>query len=141
MILVIPLQKNESVKSLEAKKLVNKIQKGIIENGIDAESVAADLRVLRPFALEEQDPLVTKVIRLTYEHIEANGTFNVPMPEEQEELEEGEEPAEKAPVDDSPEAKVESLQFLLDLLANSEKKINRPDISAYKFGLLDYAEA
>ncbi len=127
------------MKSLEAKKLINKIQQGIIKNGINAEEIAADLRVLRPYALEEEDPLVVKVIRMAYEHLDANGTFEIEQPEE--ELEEDEEPLEKVEADDSIDTKVESLDFFLSLLANSESKINRPDITAYKFAFMAFAEA
>ncbi|MCB0501187.1 MAG: hypothetical protein KDD32_00780 [Bacteroidetes bacterium] len=126
------------MESLEAKKLINKIQKGLLKNGIDAEAVAADLRTLRPYALEEKDPLVTKVIRMAYEHIEATGTFDIDMPEE--ELDEDDEAVEKEEADDSVDTRVESLDFFLSLLANSENKINRPDISAYKFAFMAYAE-
>lgn len=126
------------MESLEAKKLINKIQKGLLKNGIDAETVAADLRTLRPYALEEKDPLVTKVIRMAYEHIEATGTFDIDMPEE--ELDEDEEAVEKEEADDSVDTRIESLDFFLSLLANSENKINRPDISAYKFAFMAYAE-
>lgn len=126
------------MESLEAKKLINKIQKGLLKNGIDAEAIAADLRTLRPYALEEKDPLVTKVIRMAYEHIEATGTFDIDMPEE--ELDEDDEAVEKEEADDSVDTRVESLDFFLSLLANSENKINRPDISAYKFAFMAYAE-
>lgn len=126
------------MESLEAKKLINKIQKGLIKNGIDAEAIVADLKTLRPYALEEKDPLVTKVIRMAYEHIEATGTFDIEQPEE--ELDEEDEEIEKEEVDESVDTKLESLDFFLSLLANSEHKINRPDITAYKFAFIAYAE-
>jgi len=127
------------VKSLESKKLVANIQKDLAKNGIVVDQIIADLKVLRPYANSEteKDPLVHKTIRLVCEHLEANGTFNIPIPEEDEE---GNNIA-VAPEDEDDSWKTESLNFFLSLIANSESKVNRPDITAYKFSLLAYAEA
>jgi hypothetical protein len=127
------------VKSLESKKLVANIQKDLAKNGIEVDKIVADLKVLRPYANSEteKDPLVHKTIRLVCEHLEANGTFNIPIPEEDEE---GNNIA-VAPDDEDDSWQAESLNFFLSLIANSESKVNRPDITAYKFSLLAYAEA
>lgn len=128
------------MKSLESKKLVAQIQKDLAKNGIEVEKIISDLKELRPYANSEteKDPLVHKTIRLVCEHLEANGTFNIPIPEEDED---GNNIA-VAPDDEEDDSwRAESLAFFLSLIANSESKVNRPDITAYKFSLLAYAEA
>mgnify|MGYP005667715877 CR=1 FL=1 len=128
------------MKSLEAKKLIAQLQKEISTNGIQVEKIVEELKKIRPYANSEieKDPLVHKTIRLTFEHLLENGTYNIPIPEEDEE---GNNIA-VAPTDaENDDWKIESLNFFLSLISNSEKKVNRPDISAYKFSLLDYAEA
>ena len=75
------------MRSSEGLALIEKMKGDLAKSGIVAESLVEDLKKLRPFAIEEEDPSLTKVIRLTYEHLEANGSFNIPIPEEKEEEE------------------------------------------------------
>ena len=60
----------------EANKLIDKLLKAIDKNGVN-EKLTADLKKLREWALKEEDPLVTKVIRLSYEYIEENECFDI----------------------------------------------------------------
>ena len=54
------------MESLEGNKLIVKLQKDLAKNGVKKlDAIVKDLKDLRPFALEEQDPTLTKVIRLT----------------------------------------------------------------------------
>jgi len=81
---------------------------------------------LREHALKEQDPLVTKVLRLTYEFIGENGAFDVQA--QYDEDEEGNEyPIE---IDDK-----ENLLYLLNLLKNADHKINREEIKDFRTAL------
>lgn len=59
--------------------LIDKILSNLDETGINTEQLIDDIKALRAFALEAQIPLVVKVLRLTYEHIEANNSFLIPM--------------------------------------------------------------
>lgn len=128
------------MKSLEAKKLIVELQKEIAKNGIQVEKIVEELKKIRPHANSEieKDPLVHKTIRLTFEHLEANGTYNIPIPEEDEE---GNNIAVVPTDEEGDDWRVESLDFFLSLIANSENKVNRPDITAYKFSYLASAEA
>ena len=104
-------------------------------NGIITNTAVKDLKALRPYAIEEEKPLLAKIIRLTFEHIEEYETFAIDIPEEEpiegheEELEQGEssEPAE-------------SLLYLLNLIAEPDNKSNRLDLRAYADALKEYEE-
>lgn len=107
-------------KKLEA--IIKKVEKG----GVKASGLIDDLKELRELALKEQDPLVTKVLRLTYEFLTENDGFDVQA--QYDEDEEGNEyPME---VEEN-----ENLLYLLNLLENAEHKINREEIKDYRTAL------
>lgn len=105
-----------------------------MRNGLINNTIVNDLKDLRPFAVEEEDPLLAKVIRLTYEHIESYQTFDIPIPED-EPLDENEEVS--ASPDFSPE---ESLDYLLSLMSDTSIKNNEMDLREYSIALEEYAE-
>ena len=93
------------------------------KNGAAAPKLIEDLKEPRVIALEEGDPLVVKILRLTYEFIEDKKCFNVQA--QYEEDEEGNEyPLE---IEDK-----ENLLYLLSLLKDAEHKINREEIKDYR---------
>ncbi|NCP46294.1 MAG: hypothetical protein GW818_07740, partial [Flavobacteriales bacterium] len=57
------------MQTTEGNKLIEKIQKEISKSGISQNKLIEQLRELREIALKEEDPTLTKVIRLTYEHL------------------------------------------------------------------------
>lgn len=118
------------MESLEAKKLITKIQKEIVEKGATDASVVSSLKDLRPYAIEEKDPTVTKVIRLTYEHIEEFEGFHIGMPVDEEDL-----PAEGV---DGLDGQSDSLYYLVSLLTNSANATNREEIFVYRDALKAY---
>lgn len=125
----------------KAQKLLNKIQRDLMRNGIVTNTIVEDLKELRPYAVDEQNPLLAKVIRLTYEHIETYNTFDIPIPEDepidpQEEAVEGFEDQEE---EDELEPK-ESLDYLLSLMAESKNKLNALELREYSNSLSAYAE-
>jgi len=109
-----------------ANKKLEAIIKKVEKDGVNASGLIDDLKELRELALKEQDPLVTKVLRLTYEFLTENGGFDVQA--QYDEDEEGNEyPME---VEDN-----ENLLYLLNLLENAEHKINREEIKDYRTAL------
>jgi hypothetical protein len=119
----------------KAQKLLNKIQRDLMRNGIITNTIVEDLKELRPFAIEEKNPLLAKVIRLTYEHIETYQTFDIPIPED--------EPLEDAEGETTEEARVEpqeSLDYLLSLMAESKNKVNALELREYSNNMIAYAE-
>ncbi|HET8753740.1 MAG TPA: hypothetical protein VFM59_05200 [Salinimicrobium sp.] len=123
------------MENIKAQKLLNKIQRDLMKNGIVAENIVGDLKELRPYAVEENNPLLAKVIRLTYEHLETYGTFDIPIPQD-----EPIEGFEEEEIDDSETDPKESLDYLLSLISESQNKINELELREYNNALIAYAE-
>lgn len=104
--------------------------RSIIENvekdGIKAPNLVEDLKELRAYALKGQDPLVTKVLRLTYEYLTEKNSFDVQAQYEEDE-EENEYPIE---IEDN-----ENFLYLLNLLLKADHKVNREEIKDYRSAL------
>lgn len=114
------------MKIAAANKKLDAIIEKVEKKGIEADKLIDDLKELREYALKEQDPLVTKVLRLTYEFIGENNAFDVQA--QYEEDEEGNEyPIE---IEDN-----DNLLYLLNLLKNADHKINREEIKDYRTAL------
>lgn len=118
-----------------ALKLINKIQVDLFKNGFDAERIVADLKKLREYSMEENNPVLTKALRLTYEHIEANGAFLVPIPDDEPLDEEGEE---VVAAEASTENNLESLEYLVSLFSDLTHKNNISDLREYNKALLAF---
>jgi hypothetical protein len=109
-----------------ANKKLDAIIAKVEKEGILAAGLIDELKELREYALKEQDPLVTKVIRLSYEYLIENETFDVQA--QYDEDEDGSEfPIE---IEDQ-----ENLLYLLNLLKNADHKINREEIKDYRTAL------
>ncbi len=128
------------MENIEARKLINRIQKDLIKSGIEPEKLIKNLKKLRQFALEEQNPTITKVLRLTYEHIEAYETFAIPMPSDEPIEEIDGEPAEGQTFEDSTSDPANSLNYLLSIMDKSGNKGNLIEIREYRDNLIDYAD-
>lgn len=128
------------MKTIEANKLIVKLQKDIAKSGIVKEQLVKDLKELRPYALAEEDPTLTKVIRLTYEHIENTGTFNIPIPADEAILEGDEEMEAEVDVMDMEdfENKRMSLDYLLSLMLDRTNPTNQQDLCEYRDMLKAY---
>jgi hypothetical protein len=109
-----------------ANKMIQAIIAKVEKEGISAEGLIDDLKGLREYALKEQDPLVTKVLRLTYEYLTENEAFDVEA--QYEEDEDGSE----YPLEISDK---ENLLYLLNLLLDADHKINREEIKDYRTAL------
>jgi hypothetical protein len=114
------------MKSAAANKKLDEIIAKVEKKGLEAPQLIDDLKELRELALKEQDPLVTKVLRLTYEFLGENNSFDVQA--QFDEDEEGNEyPIE---IEDN-----ENLLYLLNLLKNADHKINREEIKDFRTAL------
>lgn len=123
----------------EANKLIEKIQKDINKSGIDAKKTVEGLTQLRTYALEEQDPTATKVLRLAYEHIQEHGTFNIPIPADELVADnEDEEPELIENSIETDEERAESLVYMLSLLLDRHNPNNRQELFEYRDALKDY---
>lgn len=118
-----------TVENPNAQKLINKIQKDLFKNGFVADTLVSDLKKLREYALEEQNPVLVKAIRLTYEHVEANNAFFIPIPDD-EPFESDEEQPEST-LELSTENNLESLDYIISLFLDLENKTNIGDLREY----------
>ena len=118
--------KTKQMKIGAANKMIKEIIAKVEKKGILADGLVDDLKALREFGLKEQDPLVTKVIRLTYEYLTENKAYDVEAQYEEDE-DGGEYPLE---IDDK-----ENLLYLLNLLLDADHKINREEIKDYRTAL------
>lgn len=97
------------MKSSKANELIEKIIKEIETNSVNVANLLPMFTELREMAKLEQDPLITRSIRLVNEHLEANGGWEFQTLEDSEEVE-------------------ENLSYLVSLYAKSENKYNRDEI-------------
>lgn len=88
----------------------------------DIPSIVEMLKKFREYGLKAENPLVTKVSRLTYEHLEANGDFLVRY------------------VDEDLQGEVSDFVYLSQLLSDPDNKYNREDLQAFRDYLLAYPE-
>ena len=115
------------MKTAIANKKLETLIKKVEKEGVEAKGLIDDLKDLRETAKKEEDPLVTKVLRLMYEYLDENSSFGVEG--QYDEDEEGNEyPLE---VEDDKE----NLLYLLNLLVQAEHKINREEIKDYRTAL------
>lgn len=113
------------MKNPEAVKLIEKILKAYKPDGAgDFEKIHLDMKKLRELAKLEQDPLVTKVLRLAYTHMaEEEGKFTVEYVyvDEEEEIDteaEAEEP--------------EGFEYMMQLMKKAENPMNRDELKSYR---------
>lgn len=109
-----------------AQKLLEKIQKDLIKNNFEVASIVEDLKKVRVYSLEEQNPVVTKALRLAYEHLAANNSFLIGIPDDEPLDEETE-----ATTVISKENDLESFEYFLSLLTDLTKKNNLLDLKEY----------
>lgn len=114
------------MKSAVANNKLDAIIEKVEKNGILADGLISDLKELREIALKEVDPLVVKVLRLTYEYLEEREAYDVQAQFEEDE-EENEYPIEIEDLD--------NLLYLLNLLKKADHKINREEIKDYRTAL------
>jgi len=98
------------MKDKNALKLIEVMKRDFNENGFEAEHIIENLKQLREYSKEENDPMLTKVLRLTYEYIEINGTFNIAF------------------LEDATSADISNFEYFLDLVAHSENQYNREEL-------------
>lgn len=72
----------------EANSILEKVIQSVENNGIEASAIIPELQKAREFALQEEDPLLTRALRLAWQHLEANDSFDIDLAEDIETTEE-----------------------------------------------------
>lgn len=118
----------------QALKLIEKIQKELFKDNFEVSEIVAELKKLREITLELNNPVVTKALRLAYEHLENNNGFFIGIPDDE-------------PVDSkdaeleaniSEENNIESFNYFLSLLTDLDKKNNILDLKEYNKAFLAF---
>jgi hypothetical protein len=104
----------------KAKELLKKVVADV-EAKVAIELISEQLSDIRNIALQLDDPLVVKTLRIIKEKIEEDESldFDIELEVPEEDLEEYEEPDNH-------------LSYLLSLLVDSENKYNREEIKWYR---------
>ena len=120
------------MENIKAQKLLNKIQRDLMRNGIIINTLSEDLKELRKLVVEENIPLLAKVIRLTHEHIEENKDFLIPIPDDDPIEDEELETETEAEVEETEEVTgQESLEYMLSLMADHTNTVNESELREY----------
>ncbi len=118
----------------QALKLIEKIQKELFKDNFEVSEIVAELKKLREITLELNNPVVTKALRLAYEHIENNNGFFIGIPDD--EPVDSKETEIQANI--SEENNVESFNYFLSLLTDLDKKNNVLDLREYNKAFLAF---
>lgn len=111
-----------------ANDLINKIIDDVNKNGFDHEKLIENFKELRPYALKEEDPLATKVLRLAYQYLEENEDFDLVIEEEEFIDDDGEVIQPETPETTTEENVIN----FVSLLINNSNEYNREDLRAYR---------
>lgn len=121
----------------QAITVIDRILKNLDTTGITSDTLIDDIKTLRTYTIEVENPLAVKVLRYTYEHIENNDSFLIPIPEdtplEDESLESDTEDVIETELDP-----IESLKYVISLIRNLDNASNISDLKYYKKALVDF---
>ncbi|SDG85999.1 hypothetical protein [Psychroflexus sediminis] len=123
----------------KALKLIDSIVNTLESNEIVTDDVVGMVKELRPYAVEENLPVVAKTLRLVTEHVEENEVFAIPIPQDEPLVDEetGEEiEAENTEIITGSE----SLLYLINLIKKSENPVNKAEIREYNRKMEAFAE-
>jgi hypothetical protein len=111
------------LKNKKAQQKIEHIVSEVQQNDSVSISIVEELKDLRAYAVKEKLPVVAKALRLAYEHIEENENFIIPIPTD--------EPLEGEEEDVQLITGVESFVYFMDLIKNSNNKINLQELREY----------
>jgi hypothetical protein len=97
------------MKSAEANKILEGLIAETEKSGIQADKFIPLLQKAREYALKEEDPLVTRALRLAWQHLESNEGFQLAFLEEAETQE-------------------ENFGYFLNLCVKSDNQYNRDEL-------------
>lgn len=126
----------EAAISKETLNIIEDLKKFVQKNGVVKDKVVEKLTELRPHFIELNEPLVTRIIRMTAEYIDHFGYFDINLLAEEDEDGEIEEEIDMEGEDSFNEMK-ENFLYLLDLFTHPDNKVNREELQHLKQLYLD----
>lgn len=116
--------------------LIDKLKSLVDKKGIVKDEVVKLLMELRPHYIEQKEPLITRVIRLTAEYIDDKGTFDINLLAEEDEEGNIDEEIDMDSDDSFNEVK-ENFAYLLDLFGHPDNKQNKEELQRIKAIYID----
>ena len=116
----------------QALLLLEKNLKDLNKKKFSVESIVTDLKKIREITLDLQNPVVTKSLRLAYEHLEIKNAFLIAIPAD--EPIDNDEIVNEGTFSDA--NNIESLTYYLSLFTDLNKKNNLLDIKEYNKAFL-----
>jgi hypothetical protein len=126
----------EAVLNKETMKRLATLKSLVESKGIVKEEVVKQLTELRPLFIDQKEPLVTRVVRLTSEYVEDRGYFDLNLLADEDEEGNTVEEIDMEGVDSFNESK-ENFLYLLDLFAHPDNQLNRDELQRVKQLYLD----
>jgi len=123
------------VLSTKGEKLAKEIIQEVSKNGSGSEKIVDMLLELREYFIESEDPTVTKVLRLTAEHIKEHGSFELNVQSDIEAGEGEDDSNEEKLVEYTPE---ENLNYLIGICLDANNKYNREELFEIRDALIAY---
>lgn len=111
--------------------LLNKLKSLVESKGIVKEDVVKQLLAIRPHFIEQKEPLITRVIRLTAEYVDEHGTFDINLLAEEDEEGNLDEEIDMESSDSFNDVK-ENFTYLLDLFAHPDNQYNKDELKRIK---------
>ncbi len=126
----------EATLTKETVDLIDKIKELVGKKGIVKAEVVKLLTELRPHFIEQNEPLITRVVRLTAEYIDDNGTFDLNLLAEEDEEGNIDEEIDMDSDDSFNEVK-ENFLYLMDLFSHPDNSKNKEELTRIKGMYLD----
>lgn len=106
----------------QAKEYLQQVEDIYAAEGYSVEKMVPLLKAARERTIETKDPLATKILRMTYEHLEEHNDFLIKY------LEEGEA------------GEINNFQYMISLLKDSGNAYNREEMKEFRDYLKLYPE-
>ncbi len=126
----------EAILNTKTIKLLDKLKSLVEKKGIVKEDVVKILQEMRPHFIEQNEPLVTRVVRLTGEYIDEHGTFDLNLLAEEDEEGNLDEQIDMESTDSFNDVK-ENFLYLVDLWAHPDNQLNKEELTRVKQMYLD----
>ncbi|NEN22397.1 hypothetical protein G3O08_02630 [Cryomorpha ignava] len=126
----------EATLSKDTVALIDKLKSLVEKKGIVKDDVVKLLTELRPHFIEQKEPLITRVTRLTAEYIDDKGTFDINLLAEEDEEGNIDQDIDMNSEDSFNDVK-ENFLYLLDLFAHPENSVNKEELQRIKAIYLD----
>ena len=126
----------EAILNKKTLDLLEDIKKTVEKKGVVKDEIVKKLVELRPHFIEQKEPLLTRITRLTAEYLEDRGYFDLNLLADEDEEGNIEEEIDMEGEDSFAESK-ENFLYLLDLIAHPDNQLNKEELQRVKQLYLD----